>query len=71
MTENRIEKIQAMLAEEPHDVFLRYSLALEQEKIGQHDASEAGLRSLMAENPPYVPASSEITNSVTVQSEVM
>ena len=38
MTANRIEKIQAMLAEDPHDTFLRYSLALEQEKIGEHNS---------------------------------
>ncbi len=56
MTSDRIEKIQAMLADEPHDTFLRYSLAMEQEKIGEHDASESGLRGLMADATPYVPA---------------
>lgn len=56
MSAARIEKIQAMLEEDPQDVFLRYSLAMEQEKIGEHDASEAGLRSLMSDEPPYVPA---------------
>lgn len=56
MTASRIEKIQSMLADDPHDTFLRYSLAMEQEKIGEHDASESGLRALMADDPPYVPA---------------
>ena len=56
MTANRIEKIQAMLAEDPKDTFLRYSLALEQEKIGELAASESGLRVLMSDSPPYVPA---------------
>jgi len=56
MTSSRIEKIQAMLVDEPTDTFLRYSLAMEQEKIGQHEASEQGLRGLMADEPPYVPA---------------
>ena len=56
MTASRIEKIQAMLADDPHDTFLRYSLAMEQEKIGQHENSESGLRALMADAPPYVPA---------------
>ncbi len=56
MTSNRIEKIQAMLVDEPTDTFLRYSLAMEQEKIGEHAASEQGLRGLMADEPPYVPA---------------
>ena len=56
MTVNRIEKIQALLAEDPQDTFLRYSLAMEQEKSGEHDASEARLRELMSDDPPYVPA---------------
>ena len=56
MTSSRIEKIQAMLVDEPTDTFLRYSLAMEQEKIGEHEASEQGLRGLMGDEPPYVPA---------------
>lgn len=56
MTSSRIEKIQAMLVDEPTDTFLRYSLAMEQEKIAEHEASEKGLRGLMADEPPYVPA---------------
>ena len=56
MTASRIEKIQRMLEEDPHDTFLRYSLALEQEKMGEFVASEAGLQSLMRDEPPYVPA---------------
>ena len=56
MTANRIEKIKAMLADEPTDTFLRYSLAMEQEKIEEFEASEAGLRGLMSDDPPYVPA---------------
>ena len=42
-----------MLAEDPQDTFLRYSLALELEKEGEHDRSLAGLGSLMADDPPY------------------
>ena len=53
---SRIEKIKAMLEDDPHDTFLRYSLAMEQEKIGEHVDSEAGLRALMAGDPSYVPA---------------
>jgi hypothetical protein len=34
---SRREKIEAMLAEEPQDVFLRYSLAMELDKEGDHD----------------------------------
>ena len=56
MSAERIAKIQAMLEQEPDDTFLRYSLALEQEKIGDLEASEAGLRCLMRDDPPFVPA---------------
>jgi predicted Zn-dependent protease len=52
----RRQKIEAMLASDPRDVFLRYGLAIEQEKAGEHEASLAQLRALMAESPPYVPA---------------
>ena len=53
---NRREKIEAMLADEPDDIFLRYSLAMELQKDGEHDASLDRLDGLMRETPPYVPA---------------
>lgn len=56
MSNSRREKIEAMLADEPDDVFLRYSLALEKDKDGDHDDSLADLEQLTAESPPYVPA---------------
>jgi hypothetical protein len=52
----RREKIEAMLEAEPRDTFLRYSLAMELEKEGQHERSLSGLSDLMADSPPYVPA---------------
>jgi hypothetical protein len=52
----RREKIEAMLADNPADTFLRYSLALEREKEGDHDRSLAGLAGLTRDQPPYVPA---------------
>jgi hypothetical protein len=45
-----------MLAEDPGDVFLRYSLAMELDKEGEHEASLAKFGELTRENPPYVPA---------------
>lgn len=45
-----------MLADEPDDVFLRYSLAMEWEKEGEHEKSLAGLHELTAGQSPYVPA---------------
>ena len=70
MTADRIHKIQAMLADEPHDTFLRYSLAMEQEKMGDHEASEAGLRNLMADDPPYVPAFFMLAQHLSSRSQI-
>ncbi|MBX9790050.1 MAG: hypothetical protein K2Y37_14125 [Pirellulales bacterium] len=56
MPPTRREKIEAMLADEPGDTFLRYSLALELEKEGNHPASVAQFEELTRDAPPYVPA---------------
>jgi thioredoxin-like negative regulator of GroEL len=53
---SRRQKIEAMLATEPRDAFLRYSLAMETQKEGDHVRSLDLLRELMADNPPYIPA---------------
>jgi thioredoxin-like negative regulator of GroEL len=53
---SRREKIEAMLADDPADVFLRYSLAMELDKEGAHEQSLAKFRELTVENPPYVAA---------------
>jgi len=53
---SRREKIETMLAEDPADIFLRYSLAMELDKEGAHDASLARFSELTSETPPYVPA---------------
>ena len=53
---SRREQIEAMLADDPQDRFLRYSLAMELQKVGEHDRSIELLRALMAEEPPYVVA---------------
>jgi hypothetical protein len=53
---SRREKIEAMLAEDPGDTFLRYSLAMELDKEGEHDASLAKFAELTRDHPPYVPA---------------
>jgi len=57
MTEpTRREKVQAMLADEPGDTFLRYTLAMEWQKENEHEKSIACFRDLMNDDPPYVPA---------------
>jgi thioredoxin-like negative regulator of GroEL len=52
----RRQRIEGMLAEDPDDSFLRYSLALELDKEGLHDESLEKLRTLQQDAPPYVPA---------------
>lgn len=52
----RREKIEAMLADQPGDTFLRYSLAMELEKEGANDASLDYLAGLTRDQPPYVAA---------------
>ena len=53
---SRREKIEAMLAEDPTDTFLRYSLAMELRSEGDHDGSLQRLGELTKDEPPYVPA---------------
>ena len=53
---NRRAKIEAMLADEPGDQFLRYSLAMELEKEREHEASLSHLAALQRDATPYVPA---------------
>ena len=53
---SRREKIEAMLAEDPGDTFLRYSLAMELDKENNHDASLTKFGELTRDDPPYVPA---------------
>ena len=53
---SRREKIEAMLADDPGDTFLRYSLAMELDKEGDNAASLAKFAELTRDDPPYVPA---------------
>lgn len=53
---NRREKIEAMLADDPTDTFLRYSLAMELRAASEHEASLQRLSELTRDDPPYVPA---------------
>lgn len=56
MNRSRREKIEALLAEDPADVFLRYSLALEMAAAGESDGGLEILEGLARETPSYVPA---------------
>ena len=53
---SRIEKIREMLSEDPSDTFLRYSLAMELAKQGEHTESLERLDALTKDATPYVPA---------------
>jgi predicted Zn-dependent protease len=55
-TPSRREKIEVLLADDPDDSFLQYSLALELEKEGRHEESLQRLGTLMRRQPAYVPA---------------
>lgn len=54
----RMEQIEAMLAEDPDDAFLRYGLAMEHASAGDDAACVEVLRDLIARAAakPYVPA---------------
>jgi hypothetical protein len=52
----RREKIEAMLADDRQDQFLRYSLAMELDKEGEHDKSLAFFDGLTRDAAAYVPA---------------
>src|SRR5262245_66321944 len=56
MSASRRARIEDLLAAEPGDQFLRYSLALELEKEGDHERSLSNLASLQNDAAPYVPA---------------
>lgn len=45
-----------MLESDPSDVFLRYGLAMEMRKEGDHAASLSQLQSLRDDSTPYIPA---------------
>lgn len=56
MTASRRAKIEALLKDDPDDVFLRYSLALELDGTDDWQAGLDMLEELARGTPPYVPA---------------
>lgn len=53
---SRRQKIETMLADDPQDQFLRYSLAMELQKEGEVERSLELFRGLTREQPPHVAA---------------
>ncbi len=56
MKSSRRDKIEAMLRDEPEDVFLRYSLAMEMSSSGEIVAALELFSKLCDERPAHVPA---------------
>jgi hypothetical protein len=67
---SRREKLEAMLADDPRDVFLRYAIALELEKEGDHAGSLSRLAELRRDNPPYVPAYFMAAQQMVAQDQI-
>ena len=57
-TSKRMQQIEAMLADEPNDPFLRYGLAMEHSSLGDDSAAVQVLQQLIQLDPqaPYIPA---------------
>ncbi len=57
-TSKRMQQIEAMLADEPNDPFLRYGLAMEHSSLGDDSAAVQVLQDLIQLDPqaPYIPA---------------
>jgi hypothetical protein len=53
---SRREKVEAMLAKDPQDQFLRYTLAMECDKEGDFERSLKLFQGLMLDDPPHVPS---------------
>jgi Tfp pilus assembly protein PilF len=53
---NRKQQIEALLAEDPKDSFLRYGLAMEFVSEGDNETALRHLEALIAGDPQYVPA---------------
>lgn len=51
---DRLAQLQALLAEEPGDPFLRYAIALERKRSGDMETAAGDLESLLQENPKYI-----------------
>jgi hypothetical protein len=56
MTVSRKARLEALLADDPSDQFLRYGLALELEKEGDHAGSLKLLSALQTDAVPYLAA---------------
>lgn len=56
MSNERLDQLRAMLAEEPGDLFLRYAIALELKRAGSMELAIADLQGSWPTSPPTSPA---------------
>lgn len=54
MMSERIEKLQQILRQNPHDDFLQHALALEYIKINNDDEAQKIFENLLKNNPQYI-----------------
>jgi tetratricopeptide (TPR) repeat protein len=54
-SKSRKQQLEEMLAEDPHDPFLRYGLAMEHVGAGQDEEATRCFEELLKTNPDYVP----------------
>ena len=59
-SEERIAQLQAMLREEPGDVFLRYAIALERKRMGAFEAAIADWEAILRDQPNHIPSYHQI-----------
>jgi tetratricopeptide (TPR) repeat protein len=53
---DRVEALKAMLVEDPNNSFVRYGLAIEYMKAGQHETAVAEFRALLEKDANYAAA---------------
>jgi Tfp pilus assembly protein PilF len=56
MSKTRKEQLEALLADDPNDLFLQYGVAMEYLSLGDPATAVQHFRALLAVTPEYVPA---------------
>lgn len=51
---DRLDQLRTLLADEPHDTFLRYAVALELKRLGRTEEAIADLQMLVRDEPGHV-----------------
>ena len=67
---SRREQVEGMLENDPNDPMLRYMLAMELEKEGEHERSQECFRGLMQMSPPHVPSFLMAAQYVAAQDQI-